>query len=227
MSTPKLYATDDAALLAWLNNFNAVASDNASILGITFADLQPCINGASVLQDSITQSEAARAAALAATNAKTDSRQTAAAAAIAMSKRLLSTPGVSDALKLQLGLTVPAPRRRTVPLYVPQDVLLNILPTTQVELTWTPGGNAVNTTYLVEKKTGANGAWTCDTYTTTTRYVDSDCPPGTPTYYRVSAQRTGRTSAPSASAVVYSGGTSEQATAPGVLTLSTPTQIAA
>lgn len=204
MASTSYLPVKDAALAQWLTNFVAVANVNMSTLRLTPSDLASLQSVAQQFHNDITVADTAKQAAMTATHTKKHSRTQGDAAARTLVKRIQGIPNVPPTLIQQLGMTVPAPQRKVVPLTIPQTLQAVVQPTTQILLTWDINGNAPGTLYVMESKCGEAGTWTTINTQTAARMFDGGCTPGMTTYYRVSSKRGTRTSLPSAEAIVYS-----------------------
>ncbi len=151
----------------------------------------------------MTNTVAAKQAAVSAMHAKKTSRTRGGDAARALVKRIAAMLNIPAALIQQLGMTLPAPRRKVVPLTVPQALQATVQPTMQILLTWDINGNVPATLYVVERKCEETATWAIINTQTAARMFNGGCAPGMTTYYRVSSKRSTRASLPSAETIVY------------------------
>lgn len=157
MASTSYLPVKDAALAQWLTNFVTVANTNLSTLKLTPNDLATIQTWTQQFSSDMTNVATAKQAAATAFHSKKRSRTQGDAAARALVKRIHGTPGVPTSLIQQLGMTLPAPRRKVVPLTIPQTLQATVQPTTQILLTWDINGNAPGTLYGVESKCGEAG----------------------------------------------------------------------
>lgn len=104
-------------------------------------------------------------------------------------------PSVGPGVLEQMGVAPDRKRRHAVPVFTPSK-LVATADRTGNTLTWQPNGNEYRTTYVVEKRGGADQPWAFFGVTTSTRLVDHEARPGEPVWYRVRSERSGRASVP-------------------------------
>lgn len=192
----------DQALLAWAVHLHSVANTNAAALGLsgtTLTDLMAFITNFDVaLQDHLfTQSEAKAktAAKKAASNAMTEFiRQ--------VVRAINGHPGVSDALKIELGIKHPPEPMPEQP-EPPIDLVAKLDGFGTVRLSWKRGANRSGTTFWVESRDYDSAEWTFVSSTLATRFQVVGLEPGRATAYRVVARRANQTSVPSNPVFVY------------------------
>ena len=98
----------DADYQAWVTNFVTYANANLVALGLAAADLTPVTAAQTTFNTSFAAHVTAKAAAMAATQNKDDSRAGLTAAVRPLVRRLQASAVVSDAEKAALGITVAA-----------------------------------------------------------------------------------------------------------------------
>ncbi len=125
----------NAALAQRLSNFVTVANANMPALKLTPYDLVNIQTAAQQFHADMTSAEAAKQAAISAVHSKKTSRANGGDPARILVKRIAAVPNVPSSLIQQLGMTLPAPRRKVVPLTVPQMLQATVQPTTQILLT--------------------------------------------------------------------------------------------
>lgn len=103
---------NDADFLAWMNNFLTALNANLATFGLVAADLTPLTNGRNDFQTKLGTFQNAQIALRTASEAKKDSRANAERLFRQMAQRINRHPNMTDALRAQLGLTVPRPRTR-------------------------------------------------------------------------------------------------------------------
>ncbi|MCS6918572.1 MAG: hypothetical protein NZM28_02250 [Fimbriimonadales bacterium] len=103
---------NDADAIAWMTNFLSVLNANLAAFGLVAADLTPLTNARNDYQTKNSAHDAAKLALRAASEAKKDSRANAERLFRQMAQRINRHPNMTDALRAQLGLTVPKPRQR-------------------------------------------------------------------------------------------------------------------
>jgi len=164
------------------------------------ADLAAC---ESEFAADITNVVAARAAALAATQARDASRRAAAEVLSRLAASLYASPEVSDAMLADAGLS---PRDKKRSRQTPRQPA-NLLATPDIHgnvvLAWEPGGNVYGVTYVLEWRRDGEEAWTFLGTTTRKRVTYPGFPPGVPVWFRVTASRNMEVSLPSYPACIY------------------------
>jgi hypothetical protein len=103
---------NDAEFLAWMNNFLTVLNANLATFGLTAADLTPLTNARNDFQTKLGNFQTAETAYRAASEAKKTARLAAEPLFRQMAQRINRHPAMTNALRAQLGLTVPKPRQR-------------------------------------------------------------------------------------------------------------------
>lgn len=199
-------------LVTWVNNFLAVAGDNAAALGLSAADLADLAPKRDAFSDDINEAAAARARFESAVTVKETSRQEMQGDVRALVRRIQAHPGVSDALKRQLGVSVPSPVRNHTPPVPPADVQVMPAPNGVNSLKWSKAGNKSTTQYIVLAKSLTRGAgadadagWEMVGQTTRSRFQHGGNTPGVPMAYKVLAARANQASLPSLPVTVYGG----------------------
>ncbi len=203
MNASNYLPTDDDTLSQWLQNFLAVARERRADLRLTVAELNALQTGTGVFDSKTRAAYDAHVAALAATVARAQARKAVVAQARALVKRLQTTPGMDDVLRVQLKIAVTQKRRGVIPVFTPAVLSAAVRPDMSIGLKWERGGNTYGTGYVVERESGDGGAWTMLRQVTATRFVDETLPPGVNATYRVLATRGKQTSMPSNEARVY------------------------
>jgi hypothetical protein len=103
---------NDAEFLAWMNNFISVLNANLATFGLVAADLTPLTNARNDFQTKLGNFQTAETAFRTASEAKKTSRNAAEPLFRQMAQRINRHPAMTNALRAQLGLTVPKPRQR-------------------------------------------------------------------------------------------------------------------
>ncbi len=195
--------TDDFSLLTWLQQFTTLAQEHLGEIGLTEADLAPCIAQMQTLQGSVQDAVAAQNQARAAFTAKRGARAAAVATTAHLAKRVQLAPGATDVLKELMGVPVPAPRRRAAPVFAPEDLRVTLEGVGRARLVWNRGANTAGALFQVDALRGNATDWQPICTLTATRVTDANAVPGETVYYRVRALRGGRISAASNCAVLY------------------------
>lgn len=104
----------DADFSAWLQNFITAANNNTTNLGLVAADITSLENAASIFDTTRGANDSAQAAAQAARAQKDAARATAEELTRAMVGRIQAHPGVTDAHRSSLGITVRSGTRTAV-----------------------------------------------------------------------------------------------------------------
>ena len=192
----------DDELDHWLTNFNTVAATNQTGLPLTILEINTSENATDDFSAALNNVVTTRAAAKMATMNKDDKRKIAVATVRAMVKKIQADPNVADALKLELGITIPVSRPKPLPVFAPANAVASIQAGGVVQLVWDANGNAPGAVYTIEMSLGTADNWNVVNAQTATRYLDTEAPLGTVMYYRIKAQRNTRVSAYSNNAMV-------------------------
>jgi len=119
---PKDYVpTTDTELQAWLTNFVAVLTTNVGAIGLAAGDLTPLTTAQTNFNGAVTAQVAAEAAFRQSVQLKKTRRVTLEQTLRPLVRRITNHPGMTDALRAQLNITVPdrSPSRRNVGTEVP------------------------------------------------------------------------------------------------------------
>ena len=104
--------TSDAEFLAWSTNFFTVLNANLATVGLTAADVTPHTTAQTAFATAVTD-QVAKQAALDGSVATKKTRRSAYATPLRpLVKRIQAHPGMTDALRAQLGITVPTRTKR-------------------------------------------------------------------------------------------------------------------
>lgn len=180
----------DGELAGWLNNYATVAAANHDVLGLTTADVQAAANAAADFRQDITDAANAHTAAKSATVSKEGSRKTAEQIVRAQVKRIQSNPNIPNELRSLLKITVPKPRRKVLPVFVPAKLVAQIKAGGIVALSWDANGNESGVIYVIESSSvGASSGWKMVNAQSSTHLLDGSVVGTSPVYYRVRAKR--------------------------------------
>lgn len=103
---------NDLEFVAWMNNFLTVLNANLATFGLVANDLTPLTNARNDFQTKLGNFQSAQTALRTASEAKKDSRSVAESLFRQMAQRINRHPNMTDALRAQLGLSVPRARQR-------------------------------------------------------------------------------------------------------------------
>lgn len=195
----------DAALASLGNTFdNAVAGVELGY-GLLPADITTLTANLTAFNTSIDDAEIAKAAALAATQAKIAAREVVLAELAKLFKKVYATPTVTDAMLATAGLS---PRNTAKVKIVPQQPM-TFIATPDVNSTvffaWSKGANKYGVNYLIEQK-DADGAWSVIFSTTKTKATLPDFAVGATATFRVKATKNDLYSTPSNESTIYPAG---------------------
>jgi hypothetical protein len=189
---------NDNDLNAWIVNFNTVLNANLAALGLVAADITTLSSTTSAFSASIPLAVTAEAAYHQAIENKKLKRVALVAALRAMVKRVNGHPGMTDAIRAQLGITVPdrVPSRHGVGPEVPV-VELELKPgQVVVHFGTTPGNELTNGKpawaigcNIYRKKSG-DAEWTLIAFDTASPYVDTITGPAANYQYRAAYRGT-------------------------------------
>ena len=190
--------TNDNDLNAWIVNFNTVLNANLATLGLVAADITTLSSTTSAFSASITTAITAEAAYRQAVENKKTRRAALEIALRAMVKRVNGHPGMTDAIRAQLGITVPdrIPSRHGVGPEVPV-VELELKPgQVVVHFGTTPGNELTNGKPAwaigcnIYRKKASDADWTLIAFDTASPYVDTITGPAANYQYRVAYRGT-------------------------------------
>lgn len=146
--------------------------------------------------------DSAKAAYRAAVQNRDDGRKAAAAAAAQIARTVYANPTVTSGMISDLGLSPRSSGRARIVPQAPTALNAKLLPTGEIALSWT-SNNPYGVIYRVESRVGS-GPWTFQTDATAKKATLVGVDAGISTAFRVSASRSGRVSAYSPVAVVWS-----------------------
>ncbi|WP_309711698.1 fibronectin type III domain-containing protein [Armatimonas sp.] len=195
---------NDREFLAWLKNFNRVATTNKLIFAFTDDELEELTGAETTLEDAIATNDAAQSAAQAAMTAKTQAQAGATSMARAAAQRA-QTSKAPDALRDAIGITVRDKVRSRLTAQTPLELVALAAADETHILKWKSGGNKSGTQYLIEAKIGESTTWTLIDVSTRVTYKHLEQPPGQKVRYRVRAKRGDSTSGYSNESGVYGG----------------------
>ena len=190
-------------LLAWLNNFNAVASANMATLGLTAADITAISGASGGFSSSIGVVKTAKANLKAATQGELGATKTVNTTIRGVVRRIQSNAAVAPALKASLGINPRTAVKNHAPPVTPTGLTAEAFSTGVNTVKWNRAGNKPNTIFAVQAQVGAAGDWVEVGSVTATKFDHVGQTPGMKTAYRVVATRAGMRSVPSPSVTVY------------------------
>ena len=200
-----LSAAKDAELGDWLNNYITVAASNESVLGLTAGEVAATQTAIAIFESKLTAAAAAHAAAKTATLSKDEARRTAEKIVRAQVKRIQANTAVPNSLRSQLKITVPKPRQKALPVFVPAKAVAKLEAGGIISLTWDANGNAPGVIYVIETSASVSSGWSMVNAQSATRFLDAPVSGGAAVYYRVRAQRAKVVSDPSNVVVANAG----------------------
>ncbi|MGE0001096.1 MAG: hypothetical protein AB7F50_07330 [Fimbriimonadaceae bacterium] len=199
-------------LSAMLTTFAAVAAANAGALSLDPAEITAINTQKTDLTNSLNDQLTAQAAASGAVAACSQELEDAVALLSRYNAEFKANPAVSDELIAQLGLPPRSQGGGSIPVYVPINLAALGCSNGVNSLRWKSNGNASGTTYIIECAYDGTQDFDMIDAVTVLKYDHEDQVPGRQAEYRVIAKRTAERSAPSNTAIVYSGGGGEQLT---------------
>ncbi len=186
------YRLTDSDLRSWMANFVTQCNYLGGSLGLNASDLAAIQAAADDFGAQLEALEVARTLAKSTTIDKDVQRDSTETTVRKYANRFRANPNVTDSMLVALGL----PDRNTastVPLYVPTSLEAVSAATGRNVLKWKRAGNKPGATFVVEVRFG-NGDWVLAGATPSAIFESEGNPVGTPTFYRVYAQRDGRRS---------------------------------
>lgn len=203
----------DSHFKDWIVHFAAVAAPNAAVLGLGPGDVSAMNTASANFSAAYEAAQASKATTRGLVQTKSALRVTSERTFRSYAKRILANPGVSDALKGQLGM-IPGVTPLG-PVAVPANLSATAYSNGINRLRWKRSGNPQGTVFTVEAKIGNASSFSIIASTTRASFNHTDQTPGVQVVYRVTASRGGVTSGASNEAVVYS------ASSPQIISLST------
>lgn len=179
----------DTEYQAWLVNFAAVMGLNLTTLGLSAGDLTSITALKSSFDLMMNEYTAKQVAAEAATQAKDTARKAAVDKSRELAMRIQAKVDVSNALKAQLGLTVPGMHPTPSEPIAPTDLTIEVIGSNLYKLKWNRGDNPHGTMFQVESSVSPTGNWLNRGTTTKASFETDYYNPEGPTYFRVKAQR--------------------------------------
>lgn len=104
----------DADLITWATNFSTTVDDNLTATGILTAEQEAFAALVTAFQTALTNHAAMQTSAQAATQTKNTARAALVDAARSMARRIQAKPDVTDALRADLGITIPSSNQTAV-----------------------------------------------------------------------------------------------------------------
>lgn len=190
-------------LLAWLQNFIAVANANLALTGLTAGQLTALNDLTTELGNDHGVAASLKTAYRGAVDVKKLKQKETAQLARQLAQIVQRHPGATNQLKIDLRLTAPPAPHVPVEPQVPDNLTTVLNPQGVVVLKWGTGGNKRGTSYILERCLAPDGEWEFVSSQTATRFKDYGRTPGVWISYRVRAQRSGRLSLYSNPASVY------------------------
>lgn len=210
MSNSDYLPKEDAQLQLWLQNYTALCQSYATALGLSTTEIAVLVTKVSTYSDALGFSDAAKKAASGAVTAKNTAKSDVAALVRAYTREFKANPTVSEALLDELGVVNPTV---TVPPTTVTGLKVNGCDDGVNSLKWNRGTNSSNTIFIIEYRTPDVATWSIIAAISKTSYNHMDQVPGETAMYRVTATRSGLSSAPCPPVYAYGN------TAPGDISL--------
>lgn len=195
--------TNDAKLMAWVQNFSAAAAPLEGALNISPYEVAALDGLNNNFSAAVLEVTAAQAALKAAFDKKKAAAKMLNTSVRKLVERIQVSPNITDPIRQSLGLPL---RQQPVPPPIPLTPA-NLVATPYADgtnnLNWKHNGNKQGVVYVVQAQTGGNGAWYQAGISTSARFVHANVQPGVPMKYRVNAQRGAHKSPVSNEAGVY------------------------
>jgi hypothetical protein len=198
----------DSLLAAGMTNFLEQAQSNATLLGLTTAELAVLSTSFDTFKDSFDAATTAKALQKSATSQKNSAKQSSKKLIAQYAQEWRSNPAIPDSVLDKLNVPNHQTQgTRTAPTQ-PLNLRLTIGSTGSNTLAWDRNGNTQGTIFNIESATSANGPWT--TYDMTTKAkLTFNWPIGETVWFRVNAKRNGQTSANSQVITLWATGSAE------------------
>lgn len=192
-----------AELLVFLTNFNGIADDKQTELGVSAAQLTGLQNIKTLLEDKVNNRQATQEAATAAHFELRNAVKVVNERIGSLNLGFKSNKEIPDALIELLGLDANDEALTTVTPVAPTDLVVEGRSNGINYVRWRGGGNRSRTTYILEAKLAASAEYMFVKALTKVRFEHKDQPPGVRAFYRVKAIHRDLESPYSNEAVVY------------------------
>ena len=187
-----------------LGNFITVLNANLGTLTTLGAGDVTTLTGLKTTLDTdIANRIAAEEAAEAATATQNGSRDAGNSGLDSVSKKVIADPALTDALAIQLGMTVRDTVPSTITPVAPANLVVVGTDTGESKLDWDSGGNLPGVTYIIDARSLTTSPFVFVSTTTATKFTHTGQTPGVRMEYRVKAKRGNLESPYSNTAVVF------------------------
>ena len=192
-----------AELLVFLTNFNGIADDKQTELGVSAAQLTELQNIRSLLEEKVINRQSTLEAAAAANIELREIVKDVNERIGSLNTGFKSKREIPDALIELLGLDADDNALTPVTPVTPTDLVVEGRSNGINYVRWRGGGNRSRTTYILEAKTAASAEYMFVKALTKVRFEHKNQPPGVRVFYRVKAIHRDLESPYSNEAVVY------------------------
>ncbi|MCX6154874.1 MAG: hypothetical protein NT007_12020 [Candidatus Kapabacteria bacterium] len=197
MPTTDFLPSRDGDLVPWTENFITIATANLTVLGLVTGDMTTLTTNKTNYSTGLNNAVAKQAESKAATDNKNIKRSTLSANIRDLARQIQAHPGVSDSLKVQLGLKPSDPTPTPSIPQIPTELTLTTISGALISLKWNRNGNSQGTIFVVEASGVPDHAFMIiDSTTKTTLETPYRNPTGS-TFFRVRAKKNDQTSDPS------------------------------
>lgn len=194
----------DTKLIPWLDLFAASAETNAEVLGLTESQVEALSDLAQEFQQAMTEMEAARNAAIAATARKNEVRQRAEEVFRNVARVISANAEIEPKYKADLGLSIE--NQPSGPVRIPLGLGVTMDVSGVNTLRWNRSGNSRATMFVVEADHYDGLGWRVVDVCTRLSFVHKGQKVGKKVSYRVYATRAGKRSVPSMAVSAYNEG---------------------
>lgn len=202
MPTSDFLPTQDANLIPWTENFIAVANVNLVMLGLATTDITTLTTKKTDFATGLNTAIAKHAESKAATDAKNLKRSSLATQLRALARQIQAKPGVTDAVKIQLGLKPSSPIPAPTGPFTPTDLTYEIISETTILLKWNRNGNPQGMNFVIEASPLPDKDYKMIDFTTKAFLEVTYRDPSGKTYFRVRAKKGEEASEPSNSILI-------------------------
>ncbi|MES2764922.1 MAG: fibronectin type III domain-containing protein [Bacteroidota bacterium] len=190
--------SNDREFLVWSQNFLEVATEFQADLGLTPTQIQDIADLIGNFVNDLGTSERLTQQAKIAVHNKNVSHEALEEHLRSLARQYKVKPGLADAILMALRLTVGDKQPTHHAVVTPENVMVHMEADGKVHIEWNSSGNTAGTQYIIEKRKLPAGEYVIIGSTPRRSFTDTTPDSGAPASYRISAQRAGDTSAPSA-----------------------------
>jgi hypothetical protein len=191
---------EDAAMLAWLNNFAEVCGNNIAALSLNPTLLEQITDARDSYSSGLANVETTKQAYRGAVQVKGVAKTEANAVVRSFAKRFKAIPGISPGLLAELGIL---PNSASGPVVTVTGLTVVGCDDGVNRLKWNRTNNSDSTIFIVEFRLEGSSVWNFAAAVTKVTFMHDDQTPGQKMYYRITSVRGDQRSVPCPPVVVY------------------------